>query len=363
MVERQRPVVVQHSFGSLGTGGPIGALNRLLKTPLAEKYEFVPMHQNSATGGIDIPRIRDWSKMLKSVKPDLVHVRGLGNEGLHGVLAARLAGCPRILVSIHGSVRDLQVSRRLKDRVLADVAEPVTLRLATHVTTVCESMAERAFVQKHANKLVGPITNGVALKERDLSTRRRTRDSLGLADSDIAVISVGRLTWDKGHGVLASALSRVDGASVDNLKLLVVGDGPDADEIKGAYDAYDFNVQFLGRRSDVSELLEASDLFVFPTFHENLSNALLEAMAAGLPVIATDVGGNTEVLRRGGGILIRPKDPDGLATALDELIKDLSRRLELGLESRQVVEDFYSLDAMSKTLDGVYSDILRGASS
>jgi glycosyltransferase involved in cell wall biosynthesis len=361
MVEGHRPIVVQHSFGSLGSGGPIGALNRLLDTPLAEKYEFVRMHQTSATGGLDVARVREWTRMLKSVRPDLVHVRGLGNEGLHGVLAARLAGCPRVLVSIHGSVRDLQVNRRLKDRVLADVAEPLTLRLATQVTTVCESMAERAFVQKHADKLVGPITNGVALKKRDLPTRRRIRDSLGLAESDIVLISVGRLTWDKGHGVLASALSRLDQVSADNLKVLVVGDGPDADDIKGAYDTTTANVRLLGRRSDVPDLLQASDLFAFPTFHENLSNALLEAMGAGLPVIATNVGGNTEVVRRGGGILVSPKDPAELATALDLLIKDAPRRQELGANARHVVESFYSLDVMSRTLDDVYTDILSGS--
>ena len=65
------------------------------------------MHQESATGSIDVVRLRAWTLMLKDIQPDLVHVRGLGNEGFHGVLAARLAGCPRVLVSVHGTARDL----------------------------------------------------------------------------------------------------------------------------------------------------------------------------------------------------------------------------------------------------------------
>ncbi len=195
---RRRPVVVQHSFGALGTGGPIGALTRVLHSSLAQKYEFVQMHQDRATGGIDWSRLRRWRDMLRELQPDLVHVRGLGNEGLHGALAARAAGCPNILVSVHGSVRDLTAAPWLQNRVLRQIAEPLTMRLATHVTTVCEFAARRPFIQAHRGKLVDPITNGVDLAYPTRERRARSRAALGLSASADVLISVGRTNQREG---------------------------------------------------------------------------------------------------------------------------------------------------------------------
>ena len=161
-----KPVVVQHSFGAPGSGGPVGALERILDSDLTKDYEFVRMHQDGATGSIDLRRLRVWATLLKETQPDLVHVRGLGNEGFHGALAARLAGCPRILVSVHGTARDLTGPASLKRRAIVTGLEPATLWMATHVTTVCESAARRGFVRRHAAKFVGPIVNGVEIPAR-----------------------------------------------------------------------------------------------------------------------------------------------------------------------------------------------------
>lgn len=358
---RQRPVVVQHSFGDLGSGGPIGALTRVLDSPLAETYEFVGMHQQRATGGLDWSRVREWSDMLREVRPDLVHVRGLGNEGLHGVLAAKAAGCPKILVSVHGTVRDLAHRRSAKQQMLVSVAEPLTLRLATHVTTVCEYAASRPFVQRHAHKFVGPIVNGVKLPADHAAGRRETRRRLGLDEDAVVMISVGRLTWDKGHRDLAAALRQTGGIPYSGITLLVAGDGPHREEIARDYEACGVDVRLLGRRSDVEDLLRASDVFVFPTLHENLSNALLEAMASGLPVVATAVGGNVEVLERGGGILVRPGYPGGLADALSMMALDGDLRSRLGADARRVVASHYSMEAMCDSIDTVYRQILEEA--
>lgn len=354
-----RPIVVQHSFGELGSGGPIGVLERLLSSELADRYEFVRMHQDRATGGIDVGRIRSWVRMLRDVRPDLVHVRGLANEGFHGVLAARLARCPRILLSVHGTVRDLSGSPALKRRVVLAGLEPASLRMATHVATVCHFASTRAFLAPHAQKMVGPLTNGVVIAEPDALARAVTRAELGLGDHDVAVITVGRLSHEKGHQDLAAALRGMSSELRKRIVLLLVGDGPQRAAIESGYSIPDLRVRSLGRRLDVTRLLAAGDVFAFPSWHENLSNALLEAMAAGLPVVATRVGGNTEVVERGGGILVAVRDSAEITSALTLLVESAHKRALMGAAARQVIRQHYSIDRMVEVVDEVYQTVLQ----
>ena len=87
------------------------ALHRLITSDLAGKYSLIVMRQEHAAGGFDIALIKRWVAQLRRIRPDMVHVRGMGNEGFHAALAARIARCPRILVSVHGSVRELTGER------------------------------------------------------------------------------------------------------------------------------------------------------------------------------------------------------------------------------------------------------------
>lgn len=354
------PTIVQHSFGDPGTGGPITALGRVLDSPLIDKYEFVRMHQERATGGIDVSRLREWVSMLRNVKPDLVHVRGLGNEGFHGALAARLAGCPRVLVSIHGSVRDLKYAApTLRRRTLVHVIEPATLRMATHLATVCYSASQREFLRPYRSKMAGVIFNGVYMPDETKPDRDAMRAELGLRGDTIACVTVGRLNLEKGHLDLAEAFQRLP-LWKHQATLLVVGDGPDQKVIEQAYHQVPgLDVRFLGRRLDVARILEAADLFLLPSTHENHSNALLEGMAAGLPVIASAVGGNVEVLAHGGGLLVPASGAVRLADAMNTLFGDPDLRVRYGSEARKVVQDHYTVDQMVAGLDELYQSILQ----
>jgi len=356
-----RPVVVEHSFGEPGSGGPVTALGRVLASELSRKYDFVRMHQDEPARGIDRALIRRWVALLRQVRPDLVHVRGLGNEGFHGALAARLAGCPRVLLSIHGTVRDLQGSSNAwRRRVLVHVSEPATLRLATHVATVCRSASRREFLDPYRHKLVGEIPNGVEIHQAAPDARLGLRAELGVRKDSLVLVTVGRLSTEKGHLVLARALRSLP-RRLPRMTLLLVGDGPDREVIERAYRGVPaVEVLVLGRRLDVPALLRAADLFVFPTLHENLSNALLEAMAAGLPIVATSVGGNVEVLERGGGVLVPPGEPTALAAAITRLATDRALGDRYGAEARSVIETGYTIDDMVSRLDDVYQAILRG---
>lgn len=358
-VRTSNPVVVEHSVGPRGSGGPVMALESVLASPLSRRYDFVRMHDPGRTRAFDSRLLREWVGFLRRVKPDLVHVRGLHADGLHGVLAARLARCPRILLTVHGTVRDVQDSARTWRRfLLVHGAETVSLGAATHVATVCQHAAGRKFLRPFSPKFLGVVPNGVPLPVLADGDRARVRAREGIGPADLVMITVCRLTWEKGFATLAEAVRRLPVRSVRPV-LLIVGDGHDRAGIEAAFRGSPHaDVRFLGRRMDVDDLLPAADLFVFPTLHENMSLALLEAMAHGLPVVATAVGGNVEVVSRGGGLLVPPADPQALSDAVTHLLADQDLRRDLGAEARLVVSRHYTLDMMLDTLDGMYQRVL-----
>jgi glycosyltransferase involved in cell wall biosynthesis len=302
------------------------------------------------------------AKEMRSFRPDLAHIRGLGNEGFHGVLAAKLAGVPRILVSVHGSVRDLESGpARLRRLVVGQMLEPLTLQLATHVVTVCEDALDKPILRAVARKVIGVVPNGVDLVSESKSTGTELRRTLSIGSSDIVLIMVARLVADKGGLDLLNALKSLPLESTSTVvHLLVVGDGPDRELLANeARSVANVQIHMLGRRRDVSELLKASDIALLPSWHENMSNALLEAMAAGIPVIATRVGGNTEIVSQGGGVLVPPHDPAALASAIHGLILDRRRRVMLGQEARSVIETAYTTRHMTQRLSDAYRSILE----
>lgn len=363
-----RPVVVQHSFGQPGTGGPAGALSRLLGSRLASEYDFVLLQQQAPFGGLDVSVIRDWASRLRRLRPDMIHIRGLGNEGFHAAAAAKAAGMRRILVSVHGTHRDLQthegVMPSLRARTVSGVLEPLTLTSATHVATVCQYAADRPFLRRHRTKLVGVVPNGVSLPPSVHGPpRAQIRAAHGIDQQDPCLIFVGRLTSEKGLLTLVDALRRLGprhSASEGQLHLLLVGDGPMRQTLESTPNPdHGIRIHLLGRRDDVGDLLAASDIFVFPSLHENLSNALLEAMAAGLPTIATNVGGNVEVLTDQVGLLVEPSHPEQLAAAIHRLAGDPSLRETLGTRSRARIAERYTMEHMVDGWDDVYRRVLE----
>lgn len=356
-----RPKIVQHSAGKPNAGGPSTALARIVSSDLASKYEFTPMPQLRPAGGINLRLIWEFTRILKTTRPDLVHVRGLGNEGFHAVLAAKLARTPRILLTVHGTVRDLsQHSQTIRTRIIWKVLEPLTLLLATDVGTVCEFAANRKFLSgiHRSGKFIGVIPNGIENPDLSKYSREAERSRLNLLPDEVVFSLVSRLTIEKGFFVLADALSHIVDPAVP-LHFLIVGSGPNEQEIRARLTARSgVKVTFLGQTSDVFPVLAASDVFLFPSLHENLSNALLEAMSMGLPIIASNVGGNAEVLSKGGGLLVPVSDPERLAEAILEFAADPDLRHELGVQARKVVSENYSQARMTEALDNVYTKML-----
>lgn len=319
------------------------------------------IQQTEPAGGINIALISRFVREIRDYRPELIHVRGLGNEGFHAVLAARIAGVPNILVSIHGTQRDLkQPLNRFRSGVVKSVLEPLTLLMATHIATVCDSAAKRRFLAPYRQKLVGTVPNGVTIPAAPLIEATEIRVRWGIPWDLPLGICVSRITDEKGYPILAQALTRLDG-NVGKFAVLVVGGGDEDGRIQGLFaKLQNIKVVFVGHQKNVGSFLAASDFFLFPSLHENLSNALLEAMAQGLPAIATAVGGNIEVVQKGGGVLVPVGNAVALADAINHFLADSDAVKQMGFEARENVRRHYSVERMVAGWEGIYDLILVG---
>jgi glycosyltransferase involved in cell wall biosynthesis len=162
------------------------------------------------------------------------------------------------------------------------------------------------------------------------------------------IISVGRLKAPKDFATFLAALGRI----AVPYRAAIIGDGPDRAALAELASAAD--VELLGERDDVRHQLAASDVFVLPSRSEGMPMSILEAMAAGLPVVATRVGGVPELVAEGTGLLVPPGDVDALHAALDLVLRDAELRGRLGRAARARVETHYALDAFRAAHIEVY---------
>lgn len=209
------------------------------------------------------------------------------------------------------------------------------------------------------------IPNGIPLADADAAlaaARPGARTAMGLFRTDLAVACVGRLHRQKGLSVLLAAFHALL-QTVPTARLLLAGDGPERRALEAAVDALRLRpfVRFLGTVPSSWELLAAADLFALPSLWEGMPNALLEAMAAGLPVVATAVGAVPEMVAAGTeGLLVPPGDAAALAQALAGLAADPQGRRELGRMARQRVERDFRIEATVAGVERLYGELLSG---
>ena len=186
------------------------------------------------------------------------------------------------------------------------------------------------------------------------------RKELGVGDRDPLILNVGRLTEQKGQIYLVRAMRTV-ADEMPGARLLIAGEGELEDELTAEVRRLNLqeNVFFLGMRTDIPHLLDSVQIFALPSLWEGLSIALLEAMAASLPIVATRVSGTDQVLEDGrNGIVIEPRDQGAIARGLLALLSDRSMATTLGETARQKVESEHSSDRVAEQYLRVYDRIM-----
>jgi glycosyltransferase involved in cell wall biosynthesis len=232
---------------------------------------------------------------------------------------------------------------------------------ATHtVALVCEA-ARRAAIERGiapAEKAV-VVPNGIRVESFDIASsraREQLRQMLALPAQTQVIGTVGRLNWTKDQAGLIRAFRLVHDRQ-PSTALVLIGDGELRAELEqcAAAEGIADAVHFLGDRSDVRTLLQGLDVFVLSSLSEGYSMALLEACAVRLPIIATDVGGNGEIIRDGStGVLVPPSDPSALAQAIVGLLQQPARAQALADAARVWVRTEGSLEAMAERYAGLY---------
>ncbi|MFC3549807.1 glycosyltransferase [Lysobacter cavernae] len=207
------------------------------------------------------------------------------------------------------------------------------------------------------------IPNGVdteRFQPQPLSARRQTRLALGLAEDAIAFGCIASLTPVKRHCDLIEAFAQVH-RQCPQARLLLVGDGPLREPITAQIEALGLSeaVRLLGSLPNVEGVLPALDAAVLVSSTEGMSNAVLEAMACGLPVVATGVGGNLQLVQHGiSGLLVPAHEPAALAAALQHLIDEPLMRERMGASARARILREFSLDSMVHAFDRLYHRLL-----
>ncbi|NWF72436.1 MAG: glycosyltransferase family 4 protein [Nitrospirae bacterium] len=300
----------------------------------------VPMPAVTGTSMASLASIRALGRLIRKQDVQIVHANGT-RAMIYGGLAAKIAHCPAVW---HVRVAD---SDGLLDRALYKLSARV----------IVNSDAVRHRFSWGAADRVHRIHNGVdtvRFAPRPPSSRQRA--VLGLSPNDRVVVSVGRFVPYKGYEDLlraAAIVHRQDRA----VHWVLVGDGELRSNLRRQAEALGIHqlVHFTGWLDDVREMLALAEVFVLPSHGEHFGRVLIEAMAMGKAVVATDAGGVPEIVKHGEtGWLVAPGQPDGLAEAVRQLLANGEQCGRFGLVGRRIVEDCFSLDRHASQIQSLY---------
>ncbi len=307
-------------------------------------------------GGHDrrvVPALR---QLMRNRGIELVHSH-LYHANLYGRLAAHREGIPAV-ASVHNTYARRKWYRHWINRYLARYTFVVTAGSADIERDVLE-------VDRLPREKVVRLANCIDLTRVDsVLIPAEAKLRLGFAATDFVIGTVGRVEEQKGHVFLLEAfaqLRRLPGGA--NLRLLLVGDGRLLPALRETADRLGIAeaCRFPGSITSLGDVYRALDLFIMPSLWEGLSLAMLEAMAAGLPVIATDVGGAREVLGDNQwGLLVPPKDAGTIAAAAEKLLANQQTCAAMAATGAERVRSHYSVAALARQLSEIYRTALGG---
>jgi sugar transferase (PEP-CTERM/EpsH1 system associated) len=330
---------------------------------LADKWKSGPTLLNLGGEGsnfqFNVPRL---VKVMRAIRPAIVHSRNWG--AIEAVIAARLAGVRAVVHSEHGYELDMQPGLPLRRRLLRHLAYRMASRVATVTHDLKTYHAAQAWWRPERIRV---LYNGVNLDE--FKSQRQSceamRQQLGIPQHALVLGSVGRMVRLKDFVTLLKAASLL-ATQIPDLYVVLVGSGPELSKLQqfvASSPELSGRVIFPGMLDRVADALNTMDIFVLPSLMEGMSNTLLEAMAVGLPLVATRVGGNVEVVAEGRcGFLFTPEDVHGLAGLLRTLLRDAPLRAEFAKAARERAVTDFSLQAMVRRYRDLYIELaLRGA--
>ena len=369
------PIRIMHVVDHLGKGGLENGLVNLINGLDPDRFEHVvyamrqlgpnadrlPAHVRVICMGkrdTDFPvQVRRLARDIRSVDPHVVHSRNWGT--VEAVAAARWVRNCAVVHSEHGLETDAYARepwRRIWFRRVA-------FELADRVLAVSYQLRDlHARRTGFAARRIGVIHNGVDERRffADAAARLRMRAELGIAESEFCIGCVGNLLPVKDHLTALRAVARVAGV-LRRWRLVIAGEGSERPKLEAfinEHPEWKARVSLFGTTDRIPELLNAMDVYLLPSLSEGISNSLLEAMSCGLPVIATEAGGNPEVVVEGkSGLLFPPGDTAKLAEQLLMLEGSPEMRAQLAKQSVSRVRQEFSIDSMGRNYARLYESL------
>jgi len=335
--------------------------------PVAEEIESagVPVAPLNMSGKFDLAAVFRLFRLLWKEEISIVHSY-LYHANILGRIVGRVARVPIIISSERSVILSEEVVNKNTLEMgsrLRRLMNGLSMRLSDRVVTVSELVRETLIAASKIDpKRLVTIHSGVNLEgyqiDGDITAKKK---GLGLETSAAVIGAIGRLDRVKGVEYLLRAAAKVIFKTPD-AAFLIVGDGSQREALEQLARSLGIShrMVFTGQRDDVPELLSTMDVLVLPSLYEGLPNAVLEAMAAGKPVIATRVGGTPEVVEdKVTGLLVPPRDPEALAEAIIALIQDRERAEAMGQVGRARVEEYFSVERMIAETETLYEELIE----
>jgi glycosyltransferase involved in cell wall biosynthesis len=318
----------------------------------------------------DIKAFFNLISILRSKKPDILHVNSSKIGGL-GALAGRLTGVPKIVFTVHGWA--FNENRNYLSKILIKLSYWITLMLSHSVIAVSESVRQQAGNWPFVFKKISVVYNGI--RPEAIFSKTNARSELAKIFPQLKEIfqgteykkllligTVAELHHIKGHEYALRAVRElIESNKTKNPEMqivyLIAGDGEDYEKLQKTIDDLDIqkNVVLLGHVTDASHYLKAFDIFLLASLSEGLAYVLLEAGLAGLPVVATTVGGIPEVIDdMESGVLIQPRKPKEIQHALEFYLTHKKTQKEYGLKLQKNIMDRFSIEKMVNETIKIY---------
>jgi glycosyltransferase involved in cell wall biosynthesis len=305
----------------------------------------------------DFSVLFDLVSILRKERPDVIHVNSSKIGGLGGV-AARLAGIKKIIFTAHGWA--FNEDRSPISKLIIKILYWITMMLAHHTIAVGEAARDQVMRWPCISKKISVVHNGIAspkLLERSESRKIFIDKFPRLAKKGIWIGTVAELHPIKGHAYMLEAMNILLKQGVTDIAYLLIGDGELRETLQDHVEEMGLadHVIFFGHLDEAAKYLKALDIFVLPSNSEGLGYAIIEAGFAGLPVVATRVGGIPEIIVSGeNGLLFEKTDTKELAQHLNSLIKNPGMRQTFGTALASTVKDKFTVEKMAKGTVQIY---------
>lgn len=320
--------------------------------PLADRLveKEIPVHFLQRKPGVDLSYPFKLARLMRREAIDVLHLHN-PTALFYGTLAGKIARISRIIYTEHG--RDFSSSWKIKktNRILSNRVNEI-VAVAEYGRKYL--ISEEGFVPRRVQKIYNGVESKAFTNKSEI--RREILRSLELKGYARIIGIVARLDPIKNHAGLIKAMVRVSSV-IPQAVLLIIGDGPLRAKLEEQVSEVGLkkNIMFLGSRSDVPKLLSILDVFVLSSLSEGLPLTLIEACAAGKPIVTTAVGGNPEVVENGvNGLLVPSENVEALSAAIIALLSDRRKAQQMGIRSWERFKKFFTVKTMVKNYQNLY---------